>query len=317
MATLAQVVAANNELHARQGSTTAIFTGATQGIGLATLKAFAKHISKPRAIIVGRSRERFEDELESIRALNSNGEFIFVQAELTLIKAVDSVCAQIKELQSKEAGTVDLLCMSPGYAPLQGRKYSPEGLDELIALVYYGRVRMTQNLIAMNLMKPTATIISIMAGSKEGKLFEDDLALERNYTLLNLRGQFATLMTLSHDALAAENPEMGFVHIFPGKVKTGLLQRSVNGGLLWALLAYLVEPLIFVGGISPEESGERILWTAMSGTFGKGSWSLDYDGAESKSKWLASYRQNVSILDRIRTHNQHVFSSATLARLGD
>lgn len=308
-ATLSEIVATNDTLHSQYESVTAIFTGATQGIGLATLKAFAQHIPKPRAFIVGRSRQRFHSELDNLASLNPNGEFIFIEAEVAMIRSIDAVCGQIKQLVSSNA--VDILCMSQGYAPLEGRSYTSEGIEEVLALAYYSRVRMTQNLIDAHVLKPTAMVVSVLAGSKEGKLFEDDLALKRNYSLMNLRAQFSTMMTLSHDALAAENVDMSFVHVFPGRVKTGIFQRSINGWLLWVICAYLVEPLMFLGGLSAEESGERTLWMAMSGTFGKGSWSLDYDGAKSKSKWLASYRQNAGIMDRIREHNRHVFETAT------
>ena len=309
MAVLKDVEAANKVLRNDHESVTAIFTGATQGVGLATLRTFSVHIPKPRAIIVGRNRRRFEDELCNLASLNPEGEFTFIEAEVSLIKSIDVACAQIKSFL--DGASVDLLCMSPGYAPLQGREFTTEGLDKAMALVYYGRVRMSQRLIESGIMKPNAKIISVMAGSKEGKLFEDDLSLDRNYTLLNLRGQFATMMTISQDQLAAENPDMGFVHVFPGRVKTGLLQRSVQGWFLWALIYYLVEPLMFLGGITPEESGARILWMALGPEFDKGAWSLDFDGAESKSKWLAQYRQNGEILTRIAEHNQHVFRAAT------
>ena len=309
MATLSEVNAANEDLRTRVETATAIFTGATQGIGLATLKAFATHIPKPRAIIVGRNRQRFKDELHKLASLNSSGEFIFLEAEVSLIKAIDAVCVEIKQLLASESA--DLLCMSQGYAPLEGREYTSEGLDKAMALVYFSRMRMIQNLIDSNVLKPTAKVVSVLAGARENKLFEDDLALDRNYSILNLRGHFATLTTLSHDDLAIRNSEMGFVHVFPGRVKTGLLQRSINGWLLWLLVSYVVEPLMLLWGMSPEESGARILWMALGPKFSKASWSLDYDGAESKSKWLERYRQNASLLGQIRAHNEQMFERAT------
>ena len=311
MAPISEIIASNEALSSRYESVTAVFTGATQGIGLGTLRSFAKHIPNPRAVIVGRSRERFEDELENLSAINAAGEFTFIQGELSLIKNVDAVCEEIKrDLAGKK---VDLLCMSQGYAQLIGRTYTSEGLDTVIALAYYGRMRLAQNLIDAQVMSRNASVESILAGTKEGKVFEDDLALERNYSILRMRAQFASLTTLALDGMAAEHPEMAFLHIFPGRVQTRLLEGGVEWTFLKMLLRYVLGPILFLGGITAEECGERMLWMAFNEAHAEGAWSLDFDGSESQSEELTRYRQNGPLLARIRTHLQQVFEKATAA----
>jgi hypothetical protein len=308
MASISEIIKVNETLPSRYESATAVFTGATQGVGLGTLQAFVKHIPKPRAIIVGRSRERFEDEMNRLRSINSSGEFIFIEGELSLIKDVDAIYEQIKQYL---AGTkVDLLCMSQGYAPLEGRDYTSEGLDSLLVLVYYGRMRMVQQLIDGQLMASNGTVVSLLAGTIEGNIFEDDLALERNYSILRLRAQFASLTSVSLAGLAADHPEMSFKHIFPGRVKTGLLSRSVKSTVFWILLAYIVEPIIFLGGITSAECGERMLWMALGERHAKGFWSLDDAARESQSAELTRYRQNSPLLAQIRADIQQVFDQA-------
>ncbi|KAK3698947.1 hypothetical protein LTR37_016734 [Vermiconidia calcicola] len=99
-------------------------------------------------------------------------------------------------------------------------------------------------------MSSEGRAITVLAGGREGKVFEDDLDLERNYSISNSAGHFATMLTLSSDRFAEQHPEQSFIHGFPGLVSTGLLGRSATGVL---------------GGFFREQH---------SG----GSWSLDGDG---------------------------------------
>lgn len=312
MSSITDIISSNEALATRYESLTAVFTGATQGIGLGTLQAFVKHIPKPRAIIVGRNRERFEDQLKALTAINANGEFVFIEGELSLIKGVDAVCDKIEK--TLEGTKIDLLFMSQGYAPLGGREYTSEGLDSCMVLVYYSRMRMTETFLDGQVLKPNASVIDILAGTFEGDIIEDDLALDRNYSVLRLRAQFASLTTLSLDGYSASHPDMAFLHIYPGKVKTGFIERSVKSTIMKMFARYLWEPIMFFNGITAQESGERMLWMALDEAHAKAVWSLGYDGSKTQSEQLTRYRQNnPPLLGRIRAHHQQVFSKANHA----
>lgn len=88
----------------------AVFVGATSGIGETTLKQFAKHARQPRVYFVGRSQEAGDRIAAECKALNAEGEYIFVKADTSLIRNVDDVCRDIK---SKEK-SVNLLFLSTG-----------------------------------------------------------------------------------------------------------------------------------------------------------------------------------------------------------
>ena len=88
----------------------AVFVGATSGIGLYTLKQFAKHARQPRVYFIGRSQEAGDRIASECKAANPEGEFIFVKADVSLIRVVDDVC---RDIQSKEKA-VNLLFLSPG-----------------------------------------------------------------------------------------------------------------------------------------------------------------------------------------------------------
>lgn len=88
----------------------AVFVGATSGIGETSLKQFAKHARQPRVYFVGRSQEAGDRITGECKALNSEGKYIFVKADTSLIRNVDDVCRDIKNKEK----TVNLLFLSTG-----------------------------------------------------------------------------------------------------------------------------------------------------------------------------------------------------------
>ena len=304
MVSVTEVRSANEALRNKHESLTAVFAGATAGIGLATLRAFATHIPKPKAIIVGRSRSKFEPELQNLQSINPNGDFTFIEADVSLLKNVDSVCEQIK----KQVSSIDLLFTSQGYISFVGRENNADGLDNSISLRYYGRIRFIQNLLPI--MSKNARAVTVLAGGQEGKIFEDDLDLEHNYSIGNSAGHFAAMLSLTNDKFAEQNPEKGFVHVFPGVVSTGLLGSSATG-VLGYLFRWIVQPILSLFATKPEEAGERMLYYGTSEQYANGSKILDADGTEKAEKVLVEYRQR-GMADVVVEHNQKIFERATL-----
>jgi short-subunit dehydrogenase len=90
----------------------AIFVGATSGIGEITLKKFARYIAQPRIYFIGRSQEAADRIISECKILNADGEYNFIKADISLIRNVDSVCAQIKRKEK----VINLLFLSCGQA---------------------------------------------------------------------------------------------------------------------------------------------------------------------------------------------------------
>jgi NAD(P)-dependent dehydrogenase (short-subunit alcohol dehydrogenase family) len=88
----------------------AVFVGATSGIGETTLKQFAKHSRKPRAYFICRSQDAGDRIVAECRVLNPAGEYIFIKADVSLIRVVDEVCEEIK---AKEKA-LNILFLSAG-----------------------------------------------------------------------------------------------------------------------------------------------------------------------------------------------------------
>jgi NADP-dependent 3-hydroxy acid dehydrogenase YdfG len=95
----------------------AVFVGATSGIGMGTLKQFAKYATAPKAYILGRSKKAATSLLNEIKSSNPQGTFKFIETEVSLIKNIDLACDEIKSKETK----VDILFLSPGYLTLEGR----------------------------------------------------------------------------------------------------------------------------------------------------------------------------------------------------
>lgn len=87
-----------------------VFVGATNGIGEAALKEFARSARSPRAYFIGRSQEAAARITAECRQLNPQGAFTFIKTDVSLIRNVDQVC---HDLQRKEK-TINILFLSCG-----------------------------------------------------------------------------------------------------------------------------------------------------------------------------------------------------------
>lgn len=107
----------------------AVFFGGTSKIGLSTLRALANAAAKGRkglrAYVVGRHADAANDILSGCRDTYPDGVFRFVKAnDLSLIRDVDRVCAEILQAEEKEGpdARIDYLMMTQGGPIFQPRK---------------------------------------------------------------------------------------------------------------------------------------------------------------------------------------------------
>ncbi|PYH43697.1 NAD(P)-binding protein [Aspergillus saccharolyticus JOP 1030-1] len=312
MPTLSEVRQSNATLATNRPELIAVFVGGTSGIGEATAKQLAQSVKKPTIHIVGRSAASGSRILEELRAANPEGVFHFVQADVSLLRNVDTACEQIK---AKEK-SIDLLFLSTGHLTLF-KNETEEGLDNNHVLRYYSRMRFVQNLLPLleNSQGP-ARVVSVLAAGQEGHVDANNLDLTKSWSFLKAATYAATLNSMAFEHLAATHPTVGFVHVFPGIVRTPLI-NSTFGNLAGPVMNVLSRPL----SMSPEESGQRNLHIATSaaypaarpkdpsyvgtplgeglrtaaastGKVGGGSYLLNYDGRNAaKEKLLAEYRE--------------------------
>ncbi|PYH92167.1 short-chain dehydrogenases/reductase [Aspergillus ellipticus CBS 707.79] len=306
MPSLSEVRQSNATLASTRPDLTAVFVGGTSGIGEATAKQLAKAIPKPTIHLVGRNPESGSRILEELRASNPNGTFRFVQADVSLLQNVDTACAEIKAKEDH----IDLLFMSTGHLAMS-KKETPEGLENNHVLRYYSRMRFTQNLLPLlQASRNSPRVVTVLGGGQEGTIELDNLALDKSWTFLKSTTYAATMNSLAVEHLAAAHPDISFLHVFPGLVRTPLINATV-GNLAGSVLGVLSRPF----SLSMEESGERNLFLATSaaypsakvgggsaggsgtvvasstGKVGGGSYILGYDGKNAtQEKLMADYR---------------------------
>lgn len=263
----------------------AVFLGGTSGIGQATLKQFviATKDKSPHVYIVGRSIQAAEPLLAELRQSNPSASIEFIQQDVSLIRDVDAAISQITQRENK----VDLLFLSMGFVSFQGRigqfippkansvsNYSylietSEGLEPSMTTRYYSRARAIQLLLPLLNQSENAHVVTLLAAGQEAPLLEDDLDLRKpgNFSIVSSAQHVTTMLTLMLEKWATENPNISFVHQFPGLVATPLLTRG-SSGITGFLLRWVVSPFInFFVAASPEDAGARSLFHATNARY--------------------------------------------------
>ncbi|KAE8341575.1 hypothetical protein BDV24DRAFT_132216 [Aspergillus arachidicola] len=322
-----EVRKSNAALHAREGDFVAVFVGGTSGIGEATAKELAKTIKKPTIHLVGRNQAAGSKIIEELKSANPDGTFHFIQSDVSLLRNVDEACSEIKQKER----VIDLLFLSTGHLAASKQNTS-EGLENNHALRYYSRMRFVHNLLPLlSASKAPARVVSVLAGGQEGKIEEDNLDLQKSWTIMKAGMYAATLNSLAAEHLATLYPSISFVHVFPGIVRTPLMNKTI-GSIAGSIVSFLSRPM----SISPQESGERHVFistsaayppaapenptnagvplvegvktsVASTGKIGGGSYILNYDGANAANEKLMSGYRAEDFPKKIWAHTLETF----------
>ncbi|KAF2436585.1 hypothetical protein EJ08DRAFT_555407, partial [Tothia fuscella] len=265
MVTLKHITANNTHLSSATKNLTAVFLGATNGIGLGTLKALTTHTDSPTIFVVGRKASSLSDLIaNTLKPLNSNATFHpIIASDLTLISSTKDAAQQIVNFKGIEK--IDLLVMSPGYISLL-REMSPEGVDRLTAIRYYSRMRFLMTLLPLLRKSSNPRVVSVLGAGQEGQLWPEDWTMEKHWGLANAAGASGSLKTLMLEQLSEkeENKNISFVHLFPGLVGDTGLKFEGLGFITNALLVWIGRPLVWLFSRSGAEAGERVLYAATS-----------------------------------------------------
>jgi NAD(P)-dependent dehydrogenase (short-subunit alcohol dehydrogenase family) len=235
----------------------AVFVGATSGIGLYTLKEFARQAIEPRVYFTGRSQEAGSRIEAECRALNPKGQFTFMKADTSLLKVVDEVCKTIK---TKEK-SVNLLFMTAGALVFDGS--TAEDLPYALALAYYGRTRFILNLLPLiKAATGTRRVVTTLAGTKEGQIDVNDIQASKLSSPLKARGHLVSMITLTLEEIAKSAPTVSFIQDYPGFVKTNI-GRDAKGAM-WVILKVMGAVLGPFKYVPEKECGERHLFLSTS-----------------------------------------------------
>ncbi|KAG0648358.1 Oxidoreductase andH [Hyphodiscus hymeniophilus] len=295
MVNIKDVRISNASLRESKNSLTAVFVGGTSGIGMGTLKQFAKNVHAPKVYIVGRSKKAAQSLLDELSSSNPQGTFVFLETEIGLMKNVDKVCEDIKTREKK----IDLLFMSPGYLSFEGRNgektlNSPgnfansmletsEGIDLSLSIRYYARLRFTYNLLPLLTESPSPRVVAILAGGQEAEIDFNDLEMKNNFNGFKAAANGATQHTLAFEELANSYPTVTFIHNYPGIVATGVVDKLMTSATgIWAIPAtiarWLIVPIISLFAARVDVAGERGLFLATSARYPPAQPKTDLSG---------------------------------------
>ena len=250
----------------------AVFIGGTSGIGKFTVRALADTGASTRIYLVGRksSAERMNLFMQELHAVNPKVEFNWIEAEVALLSETKRVCEVIKSRESR----VDLLFLTTGYAPFGPRKETAEGIEIAQSLEHYSRILSILHLLPLLSAAEAPKVVSVLAGGLEQATIDlEDLDLKKpgNFSGMKAQVQYAVMHTATLDKLATDNPDVTFIHSWPGWVSTGNVRRSSdpNSSSIWTWFVRLIlDPFIRLIGIRDEVSGQRHLFQSTSAAFG-------------------------------------------------
>ncbi|KAI9902307.1 hypothetical protein N3K66_001659 [Trichothecium roseum] len=315
----------NSQLPKLAPGLVAVFVGATSGIGLESMRYLARHTAAPRIYSVSRAQtaEKHRGVLASLREANPAGSYNLVEADFSLLSEVDKIARAVGEKETK----VDVLYMSAGFLPFEGRFDTAEGLEPSMTTRYYSRQLLLEKLLPLLNSEdaPSPRVVSVLAGGQEAPLNEDDLDLREksNWSFWNASVHSATMLTLSLERVARENPRLSIVHWFPGPVSTPGLTRAGNFGMT------LPDPM------SAEESGQRGVFHATSDMYARhgslvpsvsgelpgavagvakttagGIWLLDPRGEGTDNEKVLAEMRKDGLPDRVWEFTRGIFASA-------
>ncbi|CAJ2506446.1 Uu.00g005760.m01.CDS01 [Anthostomella pinea] len=277
MVSYKQIEASNALLNDATAPRVSVFVGGTSGIGQLTVRALVATGASLRIYLVGRkaSEQRTRAFIQELRAVNPRADIVWTEAEVALLSDTKRVCEVIRTKEQR----VDLLFLTAGYAPMGARRETEEGLEVAQSLEHYSRILFVRLLLPVLGAAAAPRVVSVLGGGLEraSSVNVDDLDLKKpgNFTFIRAQTQYVAMHTLALERLAGENPDVTFVHSWPGSVNTGNVWRGLQGQDPNSWMAWFVwlvlEPVIRLVGLlssSDEEAGPRHLFQSTSAAFG-------------------------------------------------
>ncbi|KAI1431665.1 hypothetical protein GGR50DRAFT_52447 [Xylaria sp. CBS 124048] len=296
----------------------AVFVGGTSGVGKATVEALVTTGASVKIYLVGRksSYDPMHAFIHEMQATNPRAEVIWTEGEISLLAETKRICEVIKTRESR----VDLLFLSAGYAPLGVRRETSEGIEFAQSLEYYSRILFIRHLLPLLRKSEAGRVVSVLGGGMERasaiNLNDLDLKKPRNFSGLAAQTQYVAMNTTALDMLANQNPDVTFVHSWPGWVNTGNARRGLvdpNSVMGW-FVRLIIEPLVRLIGLTEDESGQRHLFQSTSAVFGgrgiawQGDLGMNTSGKPANGLFLVNFKcnstPNVKVMAMLREKAQ-------------
>jgi NADP-dependent 3-hydroxy acid dehydrogenase YdfG len=94
--TISEVKISNSQITNETAPKTAVFIGATAGIGKATLTRLVAQQTLITVYIAGRNAKKQQEFIHQLQKSNKKANIIFLEGEVSLMAEVKRICAEIK-----------------------------------------------------------------------------------------------------------------------------------------------------------------------------------------------------------------------------
>jgi NAD(P)-dependent dehydrogenase (short-subunit alcohol dehydrogenase family) len=237
----------------------ALVTGGTDGIG----KAIAHGLAKQGivVVVVGSNASKGAAAAHELRDASGNDHVEFLQADLSLIRNVDALAAQVLGRWRQ----LHYLVLCAGI--MRGRYgLTSEGIEANFAINYLSRFALTEALlpclVAGGLADEAARIFVIGGAAQNGKIYYDDVNLTGRFNILRVVSQFCEandefVLEQARRVAAARPPS----HVTVTTLKVGVVHTKIRRQFpLWMkLFVPLLDPFL---SSTPKEiaaSAQRLL----------------------------------------------------------
>jgi len=154
----------------------AIVTGANIGLGYQTARELAR--AGAEVVLACRSVERGAAAAERIQKEQPAAKVHVSQLDVSQLASVRAFAQQVVD-----GGTLDILVNNAGIMALPERQTTVDGFEMQLGTNHLGHFALTGLVLPALLATPAPRVVSVSSNAhKRGKIFFDDLQLERDYT---------------------------------------------------------------------------------------------------------------------------------------
>lgn len=158
----------------------ALVVGGTSGIGHGIAVRLAK--AKFSVTLMGRNAEAAQ-EIISKELSQYGGKHDFFPCDARSISSIKAAVTAFIERHK----TLDILVVSQGIGSFAGRTETSEGIDQKLALHYYGRIAFIQLLLPLLRASPSGRVLSVLSAGVHSTYahYEADPELKTHFSLKN------------------------------------------------------------------------------------------------------------------------------------
>lgn len=269
----------------------AIVTGATGGLGYETALALAQHGAE--VILAARNADKGRDAVASIRAAAPQANLHFARVDLASLASV----AEFSSSMLEQGRAIDMLVNNAGVMALPERRETVDGFEMQLGVNYLSHYALTGRLLPL-LRKASAPRVVNLSSlmHRSGKIFLDDLQLQRGYTPTKAYGQSKLAMLMFALELQRRSDAHGWRLLsnasHPGYARTELIPNGPGTDSLLSRLSILLQPIMSqsaTDGAWPTLQAATAPDAKPAGYYGPDGW-FELRGASTDAKVSASAR---------------------------